>query len=431
MMLKNIFNNEKGIFLRKLRTLKDYFKNFIIFFIIIMFLSSNNVFADDEIEEFNDIDEDILITSSNTVEEPETYSKYIICMERSTKRVLFEKNAYAKTPMASTTKILTAIIALEKCSLNEEVHISQKAAGTGGSTLGITSDTTMTMESLLYGLLLRSGNDCAVAISEHIGGSVEEFAKLMNEKAVSLGLTNSHFVTPHGLDSDEHYTTAYDLAILTDYALNNSEFKKIVGTKQIDIMIGGYSRTLNNTNELLGNVQGVYGVKTGFTGNAGRCLVTACKRENLDVIVVVLGADTKKIRGIDSKSVLEYVFNNYEMINTEDLVKKAFENYNNSINIKLLKSQSKIKINYTDNFTYIYPINKNKIPMLKTSIYCISVINAPLVENSTIGKLRVMCENEILYEIDIKISQSIEKMNWKDYFKSFICNYKKYYKIKI
>jgi D-alanyl-D-alanine carboxypeptidase (penicillin-binding protein 5/6) len=258
---------------------------------------------------------------------------------------------------------------------------------------------------------------------------VEEFANIMNKKAEEIGLNNSHFVTPHGLDSDEHFTTAYDLAILTNYALNNETFKKIVGTKQITVNINGYSRVLNNTNELLGNVQGVYGVKTGFTGNAGRCLVTACKRENLDVIIVVLGADTKKIRGIDSKNVLEYVFNNFVMVDTEDMLKEAFNNFDRLKDINVLKSRSEVKIKYTENFTYIYPVNKNEILNLNTSIYCISVIKAPLESESVIGKIRVRCNDKILYEINIELKEKIKKMEWNNYFEEFIMNFKNYYKI--
>jgi D-alanyl-D-alanine carboxypeptidase (penicillin-binding protein 5/6) len=405
-------------------------KKILIFGIVILiFALGNSAFADDEFEESNDFSEEILEASSISTEEPDTYSKHIICIERSTEEVLFEKDAYTKTAMASTTKILTAVITLENCDLNEEVQISSKAANTGGSTLGITANTKMTIESLLYGLLLRSGNDCAVAIAEHIGESVEGFANIMNQKAEEIGLKNSHFVTPHGLDSDEHYTTAYDLAILTNYALKNEKFKNIVGTKQITIMINGYSRTLNNTNELLGNVQGVYGVKTGFTGNAGRCLVTACRRDDLDVIVVVLGADTKKIRGLDTKNVLEYVFNNFQMTDTKYLVEEAFNKNFTNPNIKVLKSRSSITLKYIENSNYIYPINKNKISELKTSSYCVSVIEAPLNQNEILGKIRVMCEEKILYEIDIELKNEIKKMEWKDYLMEFFINFKNYYKI--
>ena len=141
------------------------------------------------------------------------------------------------TPMASTTKILTAIIAIENCKLDEQVEISSNAANVYGSTLGIITNSKMSMQDLLYGLMLKSGNDCAIAIAEYIGGSIEEFSTIMNNKALELGLTNSNFTSPHGLDDDNHYTTAYELALITDYALKNITFKNIVETKQVTVRI--------------------------------------------------------------------------------------------------------------------------------------------------------------------------------------------------
>lgn len=404
-------------------------KKCLIVILIFIFCFESFALADDEIENDNGIENEILEASADTTKEPETESEHVICIERSTCEVLYEKDAYSKTAMASTTKILTAIIAIERCDLNDIVEISSKAANTGGSTLGISTGQKITIESLLYGLLLRSGNDTAVAIAEHIGGNIEDFAKIMNEKAQSLGLSNSHFVTPHGLDDDLHYTTAYDLAILTNYALNNELFRKIVGTKQITIMIGNSSRTLTNTNELLGAVNGVYGVKTGFTGNAGRCLVTACKRDDLDIIVVVLGANTKKTRGLDSKKVIEYVYNNYKMINTEPEITKVFDTFKNSQTIELLKSKSDISLDYIRGKTYVYPILKNNISNLKTSIYCLSILNSPIKSGTKIGKIRLISENKILYELDIILKTDIEELTWKDYFKNFIIQYKNFYKL--
>lgn len=401
-------------------------KIFVIFFVFIIFLSTN-VFADENKEE-NFIDNEILSVSANATEKPEVYSKHIICIERTTGKVLFEKNAYEKTAMASTTKIMTAIVALETHNLNEMVPISNKASATGGSTLGISKNTNMTLESLLYGLLLRSGNDCAVAIAEYVGGDLEGFATLMNNKAKEVGLKNTNFVTPHGLDSDEHYTTAYDLAVLTNYALKNEIFKNIVGTRQTNIMIGNYERTIINTNELLGSINGVYGVKTGFTGNAGRCLVTACKRKNLDVIVVVLGADTKKIRGLDSVKVIEYVFNNYEMVDTKELMEESFNEFYKKNKIQIYKSNDKIKLKHSENYTYLYPINKNDISNLKTSIYCLSVIKAPFNSNCKIGIIKLEVSNDILYSIDILTDSIISKRDWKNYFELLLGNFKEYYK---
>jgi D-alanyl-D-alanine carboxypeptidase (penicillin-binding protein 5/6) len=176
-----------------------------------------------------------LEASSTVSNEPNVNSAHAIAIDRNSGRILYQKSAFDQTPMASTTKILTSIIAIENCNLTDEVSISSKSAHTTGSTLGITADSTMQMEDLLYGLMLRSGNDCAVAIAEHIGGSVEEFATIMNKKAKDIGLNSSNFVTPHGLDNNDHYTTAYDLALLTNYALQNETFVKIVSTKQISI----------------------------------------------------------------------------------------------------------------------------------------------------------------------------------------------------
>ena len=191
-------------------------------------------------EETSENDETIALieslkASSESTNSPEVHSAHIIAIDRNTERILYEKDAFKKTPMASTTKILTSIIAIESCKLSDTVHISGKAAHTNGSTLGITTNSDMQMQDLLYGLMLRSGNDCAVAIAEHIGGSLEGFSSIMNNKAKEIGLINSHFVTPHGLDETAHYTTAYELAMLTNYALKNETFRKIVSTKEIVI----------------------------------------------------------------------------------------------------------------------------------------------------------------------------------------------------
>ena len=258
-------------------------KIFIIFsFIIFIFTNS---FADDIAIQEEDFDissyinSNEYIESSNPTQEfPTINSRAYVVLDRKTNTVLIGKNEYSKKKMASTTKIMTAIVIIENYNLNKTVTISKKAGSTGGSRLGLKSGDKITVNDLLYGLMLRSGNDAAVALAEYASGSIEEFAKLMNKKASELNLTNTHFVTPHGLDQDEHYTTAYELALLTNYALNNKTFSQIVGTKTFTITINGYPKELLNTNELLGNFDGVYGVKTGFTNGANRCLVTACER---------------------------------------------------------------------------------------------------------------------------------------------------------
>lgn len=212
---------------------------FSVFLSIILILNSKIYsFEDENIElfEYSEI-EKTLETVSSVSNLPDTNSKHIIAIDRESKRILYEKDAFSKTPMASTTKILTAILAIEKCNLDEEVSISSNASKVSGSTLGISSNVKIPMKDLLYGLMLCSGNDCAIAIAEHIGGNVDSFSSIMNNKAKELSLKNSSFTSPHGLDDDNHYSTAYDLAILSDYALRNNTFKQIVGTKETVVNI--------------------------------------------------------------------------------------------------------------------------------------------------------------------------------------------------
>ena len=176
----------------------------------------------------------------------------------------------------------------------------------------------------------------------------------MNEKAEKLGLVNTHFITPHGLDQDDHYTTAYELAKLTKYALDKPEFRKIVSTKTCTINIDGNPKNIANTNELLGYLQGVYGVKTGFTNKAGRCLVTATKRNNLDIICVVLGADTKKFRTQDSTKLIEYAFKNYTVVNIEEIIENEFNSWqkkelNNIVVNKAKNTNIELELSYLSN----------------------------------------------------------------------------------
>ena len=266
-----------------------YIKKLLIIFSIIVLILPTICFADDFFEE-EELDNFIPVSTDNkeSSKEPTTNSKHIIALDRKSLTVLFEKDAYSEVPMASTTKIMTAIIVLENCDLRETVEFSKEAANVRGSCLEVSTGTKMSMHDVLYGLMMRSGNDCAVAIAEHVSGSIENFATLMNNKAQELNLTHTHFVTPHGLDDENHYTTAYDLALLTDYALKNDTFKNIVSTKTTTISVNDTPRIISNTNELLGNLNGVYGVKTGFTFNAGRCLVSSCNRNSMDIILVVL-----------------------------------------------------------------------------------------------------------------------------------------------
>lgn len=409
-------------------------KKIFIFIFLFFTLIPITVYADDEIEEdFDDLEIIETIEASASVNDiPQINARHAIVIDRNSKQILYGKNETEQSKMASTTKIMTAIVVIENCSLNDVVIISSKAAGTGGSRLGLSTGDEITVQNLLYGLLLRSGNDAAVALAEYVAGSVEEFAEMMNQKAAELNLSSTHFVTPHGLDDDEHYTTALDLAILTDYALENETFAKIVNTKTYTITLNGYPKTLTNTNELLGNFYGVYGVKTGFTNGANRCLVTACKRDNLDVICVVLGCDTKKDRTRDSVSLLNYIFNNFTVVNIENIIDDNFENWrllhinsftiNKGVSQILLLSLDKTQLPYS-----LVAINNSEIDKINTNISFTSYYEAPVFSNTVIGNLTLEVNNKDYFSIDIKNANTILKKGIVDYFSYLITNYCKFF----
>ena len=346
-------------------------------------------------------------------------SKNVIAIDRKSLSVLYEKNGYESVSMASTTKIMTCIIALENSSKNSIITISKNSSKTTGSTLGLKENQKITMNDLLYGLMLRSGNDCAVAIAEFISGNVNNFSILMNNKAKSLGLYSTHFVSPHGLDNPNHYTSPYDLAILTNYALNNEEFKKIVSTKQYTIFIDGIPRTIQNTNELLGNFEGVYGVKTGFTFEAGRCLVSACKRNDFDIIVVVLGADTKSYRSSDSKKIINYVFENFHYINIEDELFKSFTYIigRNSNNISLQKTNTNPEFYLSELENYEFPFSNDKPPRLIYKLYLTKILSNKSKKDLLVGNLELYDDSRFILKSNIYLKSNLSSNSWKFYFK--------------
>jgi len=398
----------------------------------ILIFSSNIVFAsekDDETIEILKLNEEVIEASAELVNEPSINSRSAVVFDRNSEKAIYNKNMDIKRPMASTTKIMTAIVVIENSNLNDIVKVSKKAAGTGGSSLKLKANDEVTVENLLYGLMLVSGNDAAVALAEHVGGSVEGFAEIMNAKAISLGLENTHFITPHGLDETEHYTTAYELAYLADYALENEKFKEIVGTKTYTVMVNNTPRLLSNTNELLGNISGVYGVKTGFTNGANRCLVSAVKRGEIDIICVVLGADTKKDRTKDSIKLIEYTYQNYEIFNIKEKVEDEFNKWKN-INEKRISINKGTK-EYPKVILVDLPyekivIKKGEENNIKIEIEHKEYFEAPLEEKSIIGKLKCYINNNEQFELLILNQERVEKKNILDYFVELLQMYNFY-----
>ncbi|MBU7005575.1 D-alanyl-D-alanine carboxypeptidase family protein [Phosphitispora fastidiosa] len=234
-----------------------------------------------------------------------------ILMDAGTGQVLFAKEPFKKRPPASTTKVLTALTAIETGSLKDMVEVSEKAAGTEGSSIYLSAGETLTLSDLLYGALMRSGNDACVAIAEYVAGSVERFAQLLNIRALAMGTLNTHFTNPHGLPDEEHYTCAYDLALIARHALGNEKFSEIVETrdKVIDWPGQEWDRRLHNTNKLLWSYLWADGVKTGTTDAAGKCLIASASKDNRRLIAVVLHSGD---RWGDCIRLFEYGFNQYE-----------------------------------------------------------------------------------------------------------------------
>ncbi len=273
-----------------------------------------------------------------------------IVINAKTRTVIYSKNANARLPMASTTKIMTALILAECNTPEKEVTVTKQMVAVEGSSMGLSAGDTVTYCDLLYGILLPSGNDAANTAAISISGSVEKFADLMNKRAEELGLNNTHFVTPSGLDADGHYTTAYDLAILTSFALENESFRKVAATKSVTLEYSGKKNYLSNHNRMLKTYNGAIGVKTGYTSKSGRCLVTAAKRENTEIIAVTLN---DRNDWADHANLLDYGFENSSEVLLEPTIPEAVNCVGGGEEkIKLTTAQTKIGISRQETFQY-------------------------------------------------------------------------------
>lgn len=233
---------------------------------------------------------------------------FAIAYDSKNKKVLYEKGAFKCVPMASTTKILTALVAINYADLDEEVIISKTAASIRGSKVGFRSGEKIKMRELLFGLMYKSGNDAAIAIAEHIGGSIEGFSIIMNDFGRMLGLKDSNFQSPHGLDSQMHFSSAYDLAVLMAKAMEEPFFREISGTKEVAPGKYNFTRGYNNINKMLWKLPNANGGKTGYTGQAGKCLVSSVDHNGRNIIIVVLNCPT---RWEATERVYNYVKENY------------------------------------------------------------------------------------------------------------------------
>ena len=334
-------------------------------------------------------------------------AKSAVLIDGVSGRVLYEHNSYEKLPMASTTKIMTGLLACESGKLDNTVKVSAFASGTEGSSLLLKIGEKLTLEELTYGLMLKSGNDAAVATAEYLGGSVDAFALLMNKRAREIGAQNTNFVNPHGLDAEGHYTTAYDLALIAREAMKNDTFRKIVSTKTYSIPMQGekWDRALKNHNKLLWNYEGCNGVKTGFTKKCGRCLVSSAKRNGRGLICVTLNApDDWK----DHTNLLNYGFDNFE---TKVVAKKG--EYASSY-VYDKKNNRSVKLNFGDDF--IVSVAENDV--IKTEILYEKII-LPAKKGIKAGSMIVYCNGEKIGEIELVTDKKLNKLSFLQKTKNF------------
>lgn len=288
---------------------------------------------------------------------PSISAKSGVVLEAGTNRVLYSKNMNRKLPMASTTKVMTCLLALEKGNLEDVVYIKKEYTGIEGTSIYLREGEKLKLNDLLYGLMLCSGNDAAVAIAGHIGGNVKNFINMMNKRAKELGCKNTHFENPNGLPNDNHYTTAYDLSIIASKAMEYEKFQEIITTKYKKMSMYGKAnqRVVYNKNKLLKRYKWANGIKTGYTKKAGKCFIMGAKKDGMQLVGVVLSSYDHYT---DSITMLDYCFNNYEMknimkqgeylesiqyedskddyiklVNSDDLYYPLSENENYSINL--------------------------------------------------------------------------------------------------
>lgn len=347
-------------------------------------------------------DGSVLLPPSQAQSPPRLTARAALLMDLTTGQVLYERQGLQRLAPASTTKIMTAIVALELGGgrLDEVVTVSKNAAQLGGSTMRLRTGDQYTLEELLVGLLLRSGNDASIAIAEHLAGSTEAFVALMNEKALQLGATSTRFANPHGLDHPDHYTTPYDLALITRHAMGLPLFAQLVATRErrVDKEQQPDSWMLNNTNRLLWNYAAADGVKTGTTGQAGNCLVATATRDGQQLIAVVMNAGD---RWTDSTKLLDWGFTQYV------LVRHALAGDDGGTAPLLRGKRREVRLRLGEDVTVVVP--RTAVSLLRTEIELHGTPEAPVYEGQPLGAMYVYAGDQLVGDAPLVAAESIRR----------------------
>ncbi len=332
--------------------------------------------------------------SAYSADVPSLSASSAVLINAETKEIIYEKNAHTQRSMASTTKIMTSILAIESGRLSEAVTAENMEAE--GTSIGLKNGYKLTLEALVWGMMLESGNDAAKLTATYLCGSEENFASLMNEKAAEIGMSDTNFVTASGLDSDEHYSTAYDMALLGAYAVDNPLFREICSakTKRVEFMEPGITRTFSNHNRLLSSCEGVFGIKTGFTKKSGRCLVTACERDGTVLVAVTLNAGDD---WNDHRKLYNY---GYKVCENEDIYVRV-------------PDRVKVYGGICDNAsisTESNPISvslKDKSSDITQRVYLTEFIYAPVKKGDVLGKVEIIKDGRVISESSIMSSENV------------------------
>ena len=335
---------------------------------------------------------------------PTTSAAGAVLMDVDTTRVLAASNAHQKLPMASTTKVMTALLAVEHGDLDRLVTVPEEAYGIEGSSMYLNNGEKLSLRDLVYGLMLVSGKDAAVTIAKHVGGSVEGFIRMMNSRARELGCANTNFVTPNGLPDPDHYTTAYDLGLISAAAMKNKDFREIVAAQYHQTTTGDIKRTLKNKNKILWQYEGGNGVKTGFTKSAGRCLVFSAQRDGHTIVGVVLNAPDM---WNDAISYLDSGFSSYEwkeMVQSGETIQE----------VQVLHGM-KNSFSAVAKRAILLPvaIKEGQQPQLR--VQCIQQMEAPVLAGQAVGTLEAWLDGRMLASTPLVAQETVLRKEYPYY----------------
>lgn len=338
------------------------------------------------------------LVSSYAVEVPDISAKSAVVICADTGEVVFEKDAYQKMPMASTTKIMTSVLALEFGADEHFLTVTDEMVSVEGSSIGLLPDDKISLKTLVKGMLLESGNDAANSVAHIIGGSTPEFVAIMNSKAKEIGMNSTSFETPSGLDGENHYSTAFDMALLGAYAIKNPEFKQICSSKEQVVFYGNdpCRRVFTNNNKLLDTYDGIFGIKTGFTKKSGRCLVSAVERDNKTLIAVTLNAPDD---WNDHKKMYDYSFENVHVIDLScDL---------QDLSVKIIAGTEDVVSLYPSSNPIITSINEDFD--YESKIFIKQFEYAPVKKGDILGFIEFYDENgKLIATTDICANKSVD-----------------------